>query len=161
MKTTFLKPWFALVCMTMLIFSTACSSSDDSNGNQGDEKKTLSTQLLNGLNDHRLSLGLDALILHDYASTLAQEHSEYMAEAGKMSYDNSYERAELMFKAESPSKMSESAAWKYNTAEEAVAAMLNASEHKNNIEADFTHIGIGTSKSDAGIYFYSLIFLRK
>ncbi|MDO6761103.1 CAP domain-containing protein [Tamlana sp. 2_MG-2023] len=164
MKTTYLKPWFALVCFTMIICSASCSSSDDSESQVEQEQQvdaTLSTQVLNALNDHRSSIEKSALITNDYATTLANKHSLYMAAEGKLSYDNLEERASLLIKAENPSKIAESVASKYKTADEVLEAMLNHSGNKNNIEADFTHIGIGANKSDAGVYYYSFIFLKK
>ncbi|MBU2950455.1 CAP domain-containing protein [Tamlana agarivorans] len=161
MKTTYLKPWFALVCFTMIICSVSCSSSDDSESNEAKEESTINTQVLSALNDHRLSLEKPVLIMNAYASTLANEHSLYMAAQSKLSYDNLNERAVLLIENENPSKMAESVASKYKTADEVLEAMLNHSGNKNNIEADFTHIGIGANKSDSGVYYYSFIFLKK
>ncbi|AUS05369.1 CAP domain-containing protein [Pseudotamlana carrageenivorans] len=158
MKTTYLKPWSLMIMFTLFFSVLSCSSSDD---DTNQEDSSINSQILNLLNDHRSNLDLPSLAFNDYATTLAEEHSLYMATQDKMSYDNYQERASLLIKAENPTKMGESVASKYKTANNVVEAMLNNLDHKNNIEADFTHIGIGVSKSESGINYFSFIFLRK
>ena len=42
-----------------------------------------------------------------------------------------------------------------------MTAWLNSPGHRKNIEGDFTHIGIGVVKNDAGVYYFTQIFLKK
>ncbi len=144
-----------VICTLFLSVLSCSSSNNDSNDS------SINSQILNLLNDHRADLDLPTLAFNAYATTLAEEHSLYMATQDKLSYDNSHQRAELLFQAENPIKMGESVASKYKTADNVVEAMLNNLDHKNNIEADFTHIGIGVSKSESGINYFSFIFLKK
>ncbi|OBQ56978.1 CAP domain-containing protein [Tamlana sp. s12] len=158
MKTTYLKPWSLMVICTLFLSVLSCSSNDD-DSNQ--EDSSINGQILNLLNDHRSELDLPTLAFNAYATTLAEEHSLYMATQDKLSYDNYEERASLLISAENPTKMAESVANKYQNADNVVEAMLNDSGHRNNIEADFTQIGIGVSKSESGINYFSFIFLKK
>ncbi|WP_194766231.1 CAP domain-containing protein [Tamlana sp. I1] len=158
MKTLKLKPWYLLLCFTMLICSVACSKSDDSNS---DESAYINTQIFNEINAHRKSLDKKAFASSTLANTMADEHSAYMAAQGKLSYDDSIKRAGELIAQENAKSMTESVANKYSSAETLIEALLNDAAHRKNIEDDFTHIGIGVNKDANGVAYYSLIFFKK
>lgn len=146
-----------LACFFLTVLSVSCSSSDD----VSEENTSIDVAIFNSVNKHRSSLKLKAYTTNAFASSLAQEHSAYMAAQKKLSYDNYDQRASTLIKEENPTKIAESVANKYDTAEELLDAMLNDTGHKKNLEDDYTDIGIGAQKDDSGVYYYTFIFLKK
>ena len=84
-----------------------------------------------------------------------------MVDQNEISHDNSDKRGLRLINEEQANKVGENVAYKYKNAEEVMEAWLNSSGHKKNIEADYTHIGIGAVKNDVGIYYFTQVFFRK
>jgi uncharacterized protein YkwD len=59
-------------------------------------------------------------------------------------------------------RVSENIAYNYQTPESAMSAWLNSPGHKDNIEGDFTHLGISiTVDETTGKKYYTNMFIKK
>lgn len=163
MNTIYLKTWTFLLCFTVIICSTSCSTDEASSLEEikNQEAATTETQILQLVNTHRESIGKLALITNSLAASLAKDHTLFMIDQGEISHDNSEERGLRLINEEKANKIGENVAYKYKTAQEVMDAWLNSSGHKKNIEGDFTHVGISAIKSDSGQLYYTQVFFRK
>lgn len=161
MKNFYLKTWFFMACFIVLTTNVSCSKDDSQQDIEKQEAQTVTNEILQLVNSHRVSVGKSALSKNDLATQLAEEHSLYMINQNEISHDNSSERGLRLINEEQANKVGENVAYKYKTAEEVMEAWLNSSGHKKNIEADYTHIGISAVKNDVGIYYFTQVFFRK
>ncbi|MGC1205910.1 MAG: CAP domain-containing protein [Flavobacteriaceae bacterium] len=161
MKNFYPKAWFIIACFTVLTFTISCSKDDSQENIEKQEANSISNEILQLVNAHRVNLGKAALSKNDLATQLAEEHSKYMVDQNEISHDNSDKRGLRLINEEQANKVGENVAYKYKNAEEVMEAWLNSSGHKKNIEADYTHIGIGAVKNDVGIYYFTQVFFRK
>ena len=88
-------------------------------------------------------MGLEPLTMETTTSTaLAVSHSKYMIEQNKISHDNFSERATILGN-EGAQAVGENVAFGYNDAEEVVNAWINSPSHRDTLEGNYTHVGIG------------------
>jgi len=161
MNKFYFKTWLVLACFTVLTCTVSCSKDDSQEDIEKLEAKTIADEILQLVNTHRASVAKSALSKNDLATQLAEEHTLFMIEQNEISHENSDQRGFRLINEEQANKVGENVAFKYKTAQEVMEAWLNSSGHKKNIEADYTHIGIGAVKNDAGIYYYTQVFFRK
>lgn len=112
------------------------------------------------INQHRASIGLDAMAIdHQHASAYAVSHTKYMIASNSINHDNFNDRSAGLIN-EGASFVAENVAQGYSDAETVVGAWLNSTEHRENIEGNFTHAGFGILQNEQGIYFYTMIMYR-
>jgi len=151
-----------------MILSIVSCSKDDDNVNNTDEDNTeivndnnsISDQILELINKHRESAGLTSLVKNETAKQLCIDHTKYMISIEKINHDNFGKRADVLKETEKANSIAENVASFYPDAQSVVAAWLNSSGHKNNIEGDYTHTGIASIKDEKGNYYYTQIFYR-
>ncbi len=125
------------------------------------ETKTIETQILELINNHRLSLGLNPLGKMDLIKSQAYSHTEHMVIENQVSHDNFFQRSNFL-KANAGAKfVSENVAYGYTKAESVVNAWLKSESHKENIEGDFTNFDVSAEQNSEGDWFYTNIFIRK
>lgn len=157
---------FILVFVSFLLFSGCTKDSLVDDISEVDElvdaeETTIENEILELVNAHRASLGKSPLAINIRASQLAEEHTEYMISEGDISHDNFDARAEVLFQEENASGVGENVAYGYRTAQSVMEAWINSTGHRENIEGNFTHIGISAIKNTSGTYYYTQLFLRK
>ncbi len=151
----------------LLLFSLffACSDDDSMVTETAEEnvieETTIEDAILQLVNSHRASIGKSALSVNSLAKELAKDHTLYMIDQGAISHDGFGERADQLFAQENASNVGENVAAGYPTAQSVMNAWLNSSGHRQNIEGNFTHIGISAIKNGSGTYYYTQLFLRK
>ncbi|NGX82837.1 CAP domain-containing protein [Aequorivita sp. KMM 9714] len=158
----------AFLCLVL----TSCSK-DNSINDQQDKyeidlelvKKNnseLSSRILEIINIHRDSLGLNTLQLdNQYSSALAVDHSLYMIDVNELNHDNFGYRSDAIKYYQKAKTVSEIVGYGYDTAEGVVNAWLNSESHKVIIEGDFTHTGFGVLKSDNNRNYFTQMFYKK
>lgn len=163
MKTYYSKTYLILICFALLIAATSCSKDDTTNEDdiEKEERLTVADKILQIVNDHRLSIGENTLETNTLATNLANEHTEYMIAQNDISHDDFNQRSDRLIDEENASRTGENVAYGQRSASAVMEAWLNSSGHRKNIEGDFTHIGIGVIKNDAGVYYFTQIFLKK
>ena len=163
MKTYYSKTYLILICFALLIAAISCSKDDTTNEDdiEKEERLTVADEILQIVNDHRLSIGENTLEINTLATNLANEHTEYMIAQNDISHDDFNQRSDRLIDEENATRTGENVAYGQRSASAVMEAWLNSSGHRKNIEGDFTHIGIGVIKNDAGVYYFTQIFLKK
>ncbi|QCX38205.1 CAP domain-containing protein [Aureibaculum algae] len=143
----------------LLLFVSISSCSED-NTDEVFVETSITDKIFNLVNAHRESKGLEILSRNTTADNLAIDHSKYMIAKDKISHDNFSSRANNLKRNENAKGTGENVAYGYNTAEKVVTAWLNSSEHKDNIEGNFTHTGIAAVQNAEGTYYFTQLFYR-
>ncbi|MAP81558.1 MAG: serine protease [Aequorivita sp.] len=122
----------------------------------------MSAEILSLINDHRVSMGLNSLVLNSqYASAFAVEHTDYMIAKQEVNHDNFGYRSEGIKFHDNAQVVGENVAYGYNNAEDVVNAWLNSPGHKSIIEGNFTHTGFGVMRAPNGRVYFTQLFYRK
>ncbi|WP_203257485.1 CAP domain-containing protein [Hyunsoonleella ulvae] len=164
MKVFFSKTYILLVCISFLMISVSCSKEEELTEEEAVEMAevlSVADEILQLVNEHRLSIGENPLQVNDLATNLAIEHTNYMIAQNDISHDDFDQRSDRLIAEENASRTGENVAYGQRSAQQVMTAWLNSSGHRKNIEGDFTHIGIGVIKNDAGVYYFTQIFLKK
>ncbi|MFD1161946.1 CAP domain-containing protein [Hwangdonia seohaensis] len=123
--------------------------------------KTIETETLELINNHRLSLGLNPLADLKIVKSVAYSHTDYMVDKEQISHDNFYTRSNYLKANAGAKKVSENVAYGYSSAESVVKAWLKSDGHRATIEGDFTNFNISAEKSAEGKWYYTNIFIKK
>lgn len=162
MKTFYTKTCCFLICFTLLICSVSCSKDDVSEHDiEKLEALSIADEILQIVNSHRASIGEQPLAVNSLATDLANEHTLYMIAQNNISHDDFDKRSDRLFDEEDASRTGENVAFGQQSAADVMEAWLNSPGHRQNIEGDFTHIGIGVIKNATGVYYFTQIFLKK
>lgn len=147
---------------------TACLDDEKSDEGGSDfAHSEFELELHDLVNTHRESIGLDPLTLEAAYSNTARAHSADMAEGSvAFGHDGFEGRADEMTD-HSPDLLAvgENVAWISSgwdaPAEEIVQGWLDSPPHRENIESDFTHGGMGAAQdAEAGWYATQLFSLE-
>ena len=168
MKTSFLN-LLALFVISTILFS--CSPEDDGvYFNENSEVINTSNvsysvieyEILDLVNDHRISLGLNPLITLNMISGFADGHTDYMIEVGSVNHDNFNLRAQNLMNNAGAKKVGENVAYGFSSAKGVVNGWLNSPEHKSIIEnPNYTHFGISTETNKDNRNYFTQIFIKK
>ncbi|MFD1161200.1 CAP domain-containing protein [Hwangdonia seohaensis] len=161
MKTYYLRNWFVLLCFAVLACTVSCSKDDSAEANERLEALTIEENIFQLVNSHRADIGKEPLAINYLARELAEEHTRYMITQSDISHDHFDDRANRLFDEENAKRAGENVAAKQRSAKDVMEAWLNSSGHRENIEGDFTHIGISAVKNDVGQYYYTQLFLKQ
>lgn len=164
MKLLLKLPLLAL--LAMLSFSCTTDSLDD----KADaielslitpQTKTIEIQILELINNHRLSLGLNALSDMTLVKSVAYSHTDYMVDNNEVSHANFYKRSDYLKANAGAIKVSENVAYGYSSAETVVRAWLKSDGHRANIEGDYTSFDVAAEENAEGKWYYTNIFIKK
>lgn len=162
MKNLYSKTNCILVCLAILVCIVSCSKDDVSEDTiEKLESYSIAKEILQLVNIHRASIGKEPLEMNTLATDLANEHTVYMIGQNDINHDDFDKRSDRLFDEENASRTGENVAYGQRSAEDVIKAWLNSTEHRKNIEGDFTHIGIGVIKNNAGIYYFTQLFFKK
>ena len=122
----------------------------------------MAQDILGYINQHRQSLGLNALKWSAIEAVQANLHSKDMA-SGKIpfSHDGFKNRINnITQKMGFVSASGENVAYGAMTAKEVVDTWLQSPEHRKNIEGNYLFTGIGVAKNSQGVYYFTEIFTK-
>ena len=126
------------------------------------EYSDLELEILDLVNNYRLTKSLQPLEKLDIISSVAFTHTAYMVEKGEANHDNFAERHENLVQNADAKKVGENVAYGYSSAASVVNAWLKSPGHKSIIEnANYTHFGISTEMNAEGRYFYTQLFIEQ
>jgi uncharacterized protein YkwD len=165
MKTLPLKSTL-IVCAFLIL--TSCASDDDgiyfekAELDTKIEYSTIEIEILDLVNDYRISIGLNSLDRMNIVSSVAETHTAYMISTGNVGHDNFAERNETLIKNANAKKVGENVGYGFSTAQSVVSAWLNSEGHKAIIESsEYTHFGISTEQNTEGRNFFTQIFIER
>ena len=154
----------------LLLFLTFLSCSDDADSDIDTDNPTESTnpgnlsaielEILQLVNEHRNSIGLNTLTHNAIAYEVALEHTNYMISRGSISHDNFSERFDELTARVNARSVGENVAFNYRTASDVVQGWLDSPGHRENIEGNYTHTAIVVRENDNGSLFFTNIFYR-
>ena len=161
-----LKMLSLLTMLTVLSFSCSTDTIDDKVDTlelnfKTPQTKTIEVEILEQINNHRLSLGLNPLDDMTIIKSVAYSHTDYMMDIGEISHDNFFTRSNYLKQNAGAKKVSENVAYGYSTAETVVNAWLKSEGHRATIEGDFTNCDVSAEKNEKGRWYYTNIFIKK
>lgn len=118
-------------------------------------------EVMNLINDYRVSVGLNSLEKINHISYKSEEHNIYMITNDVLNHDGFVARSENIIQALEAKAVAENIARNYDSPQVAVNAWLNSATHKGNIVGNFTHFGIAIDQDTVtGKKYYTNIFVR-
>ncbi|MFC5195791.1 CAP domain-containing protein [Bizionia hallyeonensis] len=165
MKKFTLLPVMVLLAM----FMTSCSSDSiedkaaeiNTSNLVVPETKTIEIEIMELINDYRLSKGLNPLNNVGIIKAQAFNHTDYMITNNIVSHDNFYQRKLFLESSLGARDVSENVAYGFTSAQTVVTAWLNSTNHKANIEGDFTDFDLSADQNAEGDWYYTNIFVKK
>ena len=125
------------------------------------EAKTIEVEILELINNHRLSLGLNPLNEMNMIKSVAYSHTDYMVDNDEVSHHNFFTRSNYLKSNAGAQKVSENVAFGYSSAESVVRAWIKSEAHKANLEGDYTNFDVSAEKNEDGRWYYTNIFIKK
>lgn len=125
------------------------------------EAKTIEVDILDLINDHRMSLGLNPLNDMSIVKSVAYSHTDYMVDKDEVSHANFYTRSNYLKANAGAKKVTENVAYGYSSAQSVVNAWIKSASHKANIEGDFTNFDVSAERNEDGRWYYTNIFIKK
>ncbi len=122
---------------------------------------TFEVELLDLVNQDRVSKGLNALTVINEISYVASTHDDYMIMNGVASHDNFEQRSISLKSGVGAISVSENVAAGFNSPASALAAWNASPTHKANLEGAHTHYGLAVKADANGKKYYTLLFIRK
>lgn len=155
-----------LVLLAVFAFSCSTDSIDDKAEAMElslvtPQVKTIEVEILELINNHRLSLGLNPLAEMNIVKSVAYSHTDYMVDNDEVSHHNFYTRSEYLKSNAGAKRVSENVAFGYSSAESVVRAWIKSEAHKQNLEGDFTNFDVSAEKNAEGRWYYTNIFIKK
>ncbi len=160
------------LCLTLVCVLMFSSCATDSDLPENTELKTadlvdyvtysqIEIDVLEAVNDHRISKGLSSLKRVDEITFQAYDHNEYMIQQKKVSHDNFSTRYTNLVNEIGAKAVGENIAYGYRTAGAALKGWLNSEGHSENMEGDYTHFGISVAQDEDGKNYFTNIFVRR
>ncbi|MGC6432536.1 MAG: CAP domain-containing protein [Jejuia sp.] len=125
------------------------------------QTKSIEVEILELINNYRLSKGLNALKSMTVIKSTAFSHTDYMIDVQKVSHDNFFARSNYLKDNAGAKRVSENVAYGFTKAESVVNAWIRSEGHKKTIEGDFTDFEISAEQDVYGKWYYTNIFIKK
>ncbi|PRX56727.1 CAP domain-containing protein [Flagellimonas meridianipacifica] len=119
----------------------------------------LETELLDMINEHRASIGVDALKASSEVYPFAEDHNSYMIAQNKLSHDNFESRAAQITVRTDAIRIAENVARHYSSAQLALSGWLESSDHKGTLEGNYTHTALSVVLDKEGRPYFTQIFM--
>ncbi len=151
----------------ILVLLVSCSSDNESNSSSSDEAVKSYThsvaelELLDEVNNYRVSIGLNALNIIDHISYKSAEHNDYMYINHVVTHDGFDKRKSNLQEVLGAYRVGENIAYGYSSASSTINAWINSPSHKANLEGDYTHFGGAIKIDEEGKKYYTNIFIKK
>ncbi|MFL0354473.1 CAP domain-containing protein [Xanthomarina sp. GH4-25] len=162
------KPTLLPIMVLFALFTFSCStdSLEETTNNVNTnlvvpETKVIEIEIVELINDYRISMGLNPLNNMSVIKSQAYTHTDYMIDHDNVSHDNFYQRKTYLINNAGANKVSENVAYGFTSAESVVNAWLNSEGHRANIEGDYTDFDISADQNSDGKWFYTNIFVKK
>ncbi len=166
-----MKTKLKMMLISMVLVFTMSSCSKNNNDEEVNLDKTLITnydysqeesQLVQKINDYRISNGMNPLILINHISYKSLEHNNYMIYNNALTHDLFNERAQNLINVLGAYKVGENLAYNFSCPTTVLNAWLNSPNHKSNLDGDYTHIGLSISICPTtGKKYYTNMFIKK
>jgi len=158
--------WPLMALFVMFLSSCSTDSIEDKAQNVSSDyvvpqTKVIEIEILELINDYRLSEGLSALSNLGVIKSQTFDHTDYMIQNSNISHDNFTSRRNFLTQNANASRVSENVAYGYSSASSVVAAWINSDSHRDAIEGDYTHFDISAEQDSNGYWYFTNIFIKK
>jgi len=156
-----------LIVFCIAISLTSCSTDtmdetfEDSSVLVIPDAKPIEIEILELINQHRISLGLNTLDNLNIIKGQAFSHTDYMVNINEVNHDNFYSRKNYLVNNANALKVSENVAYGFSSASSVENAWLNSDGHKRTIEGDFTDFDISAELDENNKWYFTNIFVKK
>ena len=162
------KPTLWLMALTILFTTFSCSTENNDHEAKNvnseyvvPETKVIEVEILELINEYRISEGLNALEELDLIKSQAFEHTDYMVEVSNISHDNFSQRSAFLREYAGANRVSENVAFGYNSPASVVNAWINSESHRSAMVGDYTHFDISAEQDENGYWYFTNIFVKK
>lgn len=115
------------------------------------------------INQYLSSHGMPTLNLDKHISTIARNHSKYMAANRVITHSNFQSRYQSISSIYRTRKIAENVAYNQGHKDPAIGAVkswVNSQEHHKNIIGGYRVTGIGVFKDSQGCYYFTQLFVK-
>ncbi len=158
--------FFSVFFMFLVLFFSCSTDSDDEAVEimemqlEQKKEKVIEFEILELINTHRVGLGLNTLLTKGLVKSVAHSHTDYMINNNEVSHHNFYTRSDFLKLKIGAVKVSENVARGYRSAQSVVRAWLKSTQHKKNLEGDYTYFDVSAEKNKEGKWFFTNIFIK-
>ena len=153
-------PFAFLVLFVCFLGSCSKESLDNTNSLEAKNAIEVENELLDIVNDHRLSLGYTSLEFSAIAYEYANKHNDHMIATGNLSHDGFTSRASSISSEVNAEFVAENVAKDYPSAILAFENWLASTDHKKTMEGDFSHTAVSVKKNAQGKLYFTQLFYR-
>ena len=156
----------SLALIFTIVSLTSCSSESEGVNEPVESAKSYThnaneLELLDKVNEYRVSIGLNPLEIIEHISYKSSEHNNYMLATQTVTHEGFDQRKENLQNVLGAFRVGENVAFAYATAQSTVNAWINSPGHKANLEGDYTHFGASIRMDDQGRKYYTNMFIKK
>lgn len=166
-----MKKQILILFTVLLTMSTLTSCSSDSESidtpsiNEAAQKSyahnTTELELLDIVNEYRVSKGLNALQIIEHISYESNEHNQYMIATNSVNHDGFDQRKSNLQQVLGAVRVGENVAYGYSSPESTLNAWVNSDGHRANLEGEYTHFGVSIREDEEGRKYYTNMFIKK
>ncbi|MGJ8738452.1 CAP domain-containing protein [Zobellia laminariae] len=158
-----------LILIALATLMTSCSTSTTE---EDDLYKAVATtnkevtiyaieqEVIDVVNDYRVSVGLNAVEFSSVAYGYANAHNEYMISEGIISHDNFDKRASKLSEEANADFVSENLGMDYTNANDILEAWKNSPTHKKVMEGNFNYTAVSVTADENGVLYFTQLFFQ-
>lgn len=150
----------------MLFLSIVSCGNDNIEDEMQQEELTIAVnegleqQVIQEVNEFRVSKGLNALAYSEDAYQYAEAQTHYMIRTGSLNHDSFDERASSLSKSTNAIKVAENVAKGYATAKDVVEGWILSEGHYINLVGSYSHTAVSVAENSEGVLYYTQIFYQ-
>ncbi|MRI00167.1 CAP domain-containing protein [Kriegella sp. EG-1] len=158
-----------LILIALLTLTVSCSSTNTEEAelyteiaatNSKAEISEIEQEVIDVVNDYRISKGLNTLQFSTVAYSYATDHNNYMIDAGKISHDNFGKRSSNLSLETNSEYVSENLGKDFYNADQILEAWINSPTHKKVMEGDVNYTAVSVTADDNGVLYFTQIFFK-
>ncbi|PIF00691.1 MAG: serine protease [Maribacter sp.] len=149
-----------LIMFVLILNSCSQESLDNTDIIEAKNAIEVENELLDIVNDYRLSMGYSPMEFSTIAYGYANKHNDHMIATGNLSHHGFNSRASSISSEVNAELVAENIAKDYTSAHGAFEEWLASDEHKKTIEGDFTHTAVSVKKDSQGHLYFTQLFYR-
>lgn len=154
-----------LVCIAFSSFSCSTDNMDENvdaiTYTEAPQAKQIEIEILELINNHRITIGLNPLTNMSDIKAQAYSHTNYMVDIGSVSHNGFHQRKNNLIANVGATKVGENVAYAYSSPASVVNAWINSDTHRDVLEGDYTDFDISAEKDADGRWYYTNIFIKK
>lgn len=148
-------------CAMALTFSCSPTSVEEvENIHYQNKVSALEQEILNLVNEHRVSIGLNELVFDQTAYDYALAHTRDMIAKNKLSHDGFDLRSSNLTVEAKANYVSEIVGRNFVTAKGVVNAWLKSESHRKAIEGDYNFSAVSAKSNSDGVFYYTQLFYK-